>query len=231
MDRNNNRLSYSYRPSHSSLYTNNKPKKKKSHKFSKFVGLVIGLVFVSGIIYSLKSLGTTTVSVDNGNNNNQTQPSMLESKNVANTIAVNECSGNKLTRDVVVVIALRHLWACDKTKAVFNSAVVTGYDGNPSNITPIGTFHIYKKFTNVYLSGHDDLGSWDVHVNYWMPFLFNKYGAYGLHDATWRQPNAFGNIPQSSKNASHGCVELPLATAKWLYGWLSAGSTVTIKAT
>lgn len=229
MDRNNNRLSYSYRSLNSSPHTNSKLK-KKNHKFSKFLLSVIGLVIIFGIIYSLKSFGKTTISVYGENNNNQSQSIMPESKNVANTIAVNECSGNNLTKDVVVVIALRHLWACDKSQAMFNSAVVTGYNGNPSNITPTGTFHIYKKFTNVYLSGHDDLGSWDVHVNYWMPFLFNKYGAYGLHDATWRQPNAFGNIPQSSKNASHGCVELPLSTAKWLYNWLNVGSTVTIKA-
>jgi lipoprotein-anchoring transpeptidase ErfK/SrfK len=62
-----------------------------------------------------------------------------------------------------------------------------------------------------------------------MPFLENQYGSYGFHDATWRSASDFGNISPDSSDASHGCVELPLATAKWLYSWAAIGTTVTIK--
>jgi lipoprotein-anchoring transpeptidase ErfK/SrfK len=62
-----------------------------------------------------------------------------------------------------------------------------------------------------------------------MPFLTNKYGVYGFHDATWRASSAFGKISPDSAEASHGCVELPLSTAKWLYGWANIGTTVIIK--
>jgi lipoprotein-anchoring transpeptidase ErfK/SrfK len=63
-----------------------------------------------------------------------------------------------------------------------------------------------------------------------MPFLNNKYGTYGLHDATWRASTDFGNISPSSSLASHGCVEMPLAAAAWLFDWAAIGTTVTIQA-
>jgi lipoprotein-anchoring transpeptidase ErfK/SrfK len=62
-----------------------------------------------------------------------------------------------------------------------------------------------------------------------MPFLDNQYGIYGFHDATWRPSSAFGNINPYSTNASHGCVECPLATAAWLYHWAQIGTAVTVE--
>jgi lipoprotein-anchoring transpeptidase ErfK/SrfK len=62
-----------------------------------------------------------------------------------------------------------------------------------------------------------------------MPFLQNKHGTYGFHDATWRNNSDFGNIDPNSKDASHGCVELPLNASHWLYEWAPVGTTVTIK--
>lgn len=147
----------------------------------------------------------------------------------ASTPSVNECASNTLSQNVVVSISLRHMWACSDTTAVYNSAVVTGMENLPADLTPVGTYHIYAKETNLYLNGSDSTGSWHDYVYYWMPWLDNQYGAYGFHDATWRPADAFGNISPYSSNASHGCVELPLATAKWLYGWVSIGTTVTIE--
>jgi lipoprotein-anchoring transpeptidase ErfK/SrfK len=99
----------------------------------------------------------------------------------------------------------------------------------PADLTPVGTYHIYAKEINLYLKGSDSTGSWNDYVNYWMPWLDNQYGQYGFHDATWRPDSAFGNISPYSSDASHGCVELPLATAKWLYNWAQIGTTVTVE--
>jgi lipoprotein-anchoring transpeptidase ErfK/SrfK len=145
------------------------------------------------------------------------------------TPATNMCAGNTLSQLVVVSISQRHLWACDDTTVLYDSPVVTGMENLAADLTPTGTYHIYAKETDVYLKGSDSTGSWDDFVNYWMPFLSNQYGTYGFHDATWRPTNAFGNISPYSSNASHGCVELPLATAKWLYGWAQVGTTLTIE--
>lgn len=62
-----------------------------------------------------------------------------------------------------------------------------------------------------------------------MPFLDNQYSTYGFDDAIWRADSECGSISLNSEDASHGCVELPLATAKWLYYWSSVGTAVTIQ--
>ncbi len=141
-----------------------------------------------------------------------------------------ECSGNTNPKQIIVILSLQHIWACNYNHVAYSSAVITGYTGNPADVTPTGTYHIYAKETNVTLTGNDGVSSWRDPVSYWMPFLFNQYGAYGFHDATWRTPNQFGNISTSSSIASHGCVECPLATAKWLFNWVQIGTPITIKA-
>jgi lipoprotein-anchoring transpeptidase ErfK/SrfK len=137
--------------------------------------------------------------------------------------------GSTAGRKVIVSIKARHLWACQKHKQVYSSAVVTGMENLAADRTPTGTYHIYGKQTNLPLKGCDSTGCWNDHVSYWMPFLSNQYGVYGLHDATWRKSSAFGHVSPYSKDASHGCVELPLATAAWLYKWAPIGTTLVIE--
>jgi len=140
----------------------------------------------------------------------------------------NPCVGNK-QNFILVSISQRHLWACQGTKKVYDTPVVTGIDYLAADKTPTGTYKIYAKQTDLTLTGTDSTGSWSDPVKYWMPFLNNQYGAYGLHDATWRDNSAFGNISPNSADASHGCVELPLAASAWLYNWAPVGTPVTIK--
>lgn len=142
---------------------------------------------------------------------------------------VNNCAGNTLDELVLVSISQRHMWACNQSTTVYDSPVVTGISYLAADLTPLGTYHIYAKETDQHLIGSDSTGSWDDFVYYWMPFLHNQYGSYGFHDATWRAPGDFGNISPDSPDASHGCVEMPLATAKWLYDWSYVGTTVTIE--
>lgn len=133
-------------------------------------------------------------------------------------------------KTIIVSIGQRHLWACEDGKVAYDSAVVTGDMNNPENLTPTGSYQIYAKQTDRTLSGSDTKGKWDVHVNYWMPFLHNQYGSYGFHDATWRDNDEFGNVDPYSSAASHGCVELPLMASKWLYDWSAVGTQVVVQA-
>lgn len=141
---------------------------------------------------------------------------------------VNYCKSNKLSQLIVVSISKRHLWVCNKMTQIYGSPVVTGMENLPADLTPTGTYKIYAKETNLTLTGSDSTGSWNDPVNYWMPFFDNQYGTYGFHDATWRPDSAFGSISPYSNQASHGCVELPLSSAKWLYNWSNVGTTVTV---
>lgn len=145
-------------------------------------------------------------------------------------LTANACGDNRQRQELVVSISKRHMWACSYTVPVQNAPVVTGMDMYAADITPTGTYHIEQKQQNIQLTGADSTGSWNVHVDYWMQFLQNQYGRYGFHDALWRKPSEFGNTSPSSHTASHGCVETPLATMKWIYDWAPVGTAVVIKA-
>jgi lipoprotein-anchoring transpeptidase ErfK/SrfK len=139
-----------------------------------------------------------------------------------------ECQSNAGSKEVIVSVAKQHMWGCEGKTVAYDSAVITGmlqYDDS----TPLGTYQIYSKHTNQTLKGCDQTGCWNDPVSYWLPYQQASGGTIGFHDANWRQPTDFGNITPASNKGSHGCVEMPLAAAKWLYGWSAIGTSVTIE--
>lgn len=210
-------------------------KQSKPHHYFRNTVLLLAALIAIPVIYN--ALGNKTVAISNAdakNNSSSAKPAPSTSTQPAaaattSTAAVSPCASNTLSQLILVSISERHLWACAGGSELYNSAVVTGDEQYADTLTPVGTYHIYAKQTDTRLTGSDENGSWNDFVHYWMPFLDNQYGAYGFHDATWRSADAFGNISPDSANASNGCVELPLATAKWLYDWDRVGTTVTIE--
>ena len=163
----------------------------------------------------------------------QPDPPVRIDKGSASAIAAaqvsNECASNLEAKAIVVSISLRHLWACEGNKPVYNTPVITGMEKHPETLTPPGTYHVYAKVKDTTLTGADSTGAWKDPVYFWMPFLDNQHGTYGFHDATWRQDSEFGQVDPNTDKASHGCVELPLGASKWLYNFTSTGTTVVIK--
>jgi lipoprotein-anchoring transpeptidase ErfK/SrfK len=53
-----------------------------------------------------------------------------------------------------------------------------------------------------------------------VPHSMYFYQGYAIHGAYWH--NNFG-VP-----ASHGCVNVPLASAEWLFNWASVGTKIEI---
>jgi lipoprotein-anchoring transpeptidase ErfK/SrfK len=184
-----------------------------------------GLLFFAAIALGL-FLGFRSIVQQQSNNIDQNSMAANSAAAVAHT---NQCANNNLSQFIVVSIGQRHLWACQNHKVVYSTPVVTGIEYLAADKTPTGTYHISAKQTNTTLTGSDTTGNWSDPVSYWMPFLDNQYGTYGFHDATWRPSSAFGHINPNSAQASHGCVELPLAASKWLYGWAQVGTTVTVE--
>lgn len=211
-------------------YTSNSrlPARRKRRVFRKAIILLLLIVVAGGVtVYSLSSRHSAVASrVAGAQSTTSTKPAATPAQASPKP---NVCTSNTVAQNIIVSISKRHLWACAATTQAYDSAVVTGMENLPADLTPTGIYHIYGKQTDLNLKGSDSTGSWNDHVYYWMPFLDNQYGAYGFHDATWRAPNDFGNIDPYSTNASHGCVELPLATAKWLYNWAPIGTQVTIE--
>ena len=199
---------------------------------------LVALVLLAAIVSTALYVSAYKSNADNGSSSKQATTTTTSNQAAATPPPpVNYCASNSLSQLILVSISKQHAWACQGSTPVYNSAVITGMELYPADLTPTGTFHIYAKQTNTHLAGHDATGSWDDFVNYWMPFLNNQYGTYGFHDLTQtangangRADSDFGNVninlPYTAPlHGSHGCVELPLATAKWLYGWATAGTT------
>lgn len=204
---------------------------------------MLAVIIASGYLVWHRSNSHAAAKVATQMTNTPAKPSgQIASKIAVKTPpAPNYCDGNS-GQTIIVSIAKQHLWACDGATSRYDSAVITGMEIYPADLTPTGTYQIYAKSTGQTLAGNDSTGSWSDYVNYWMPFLDNRYGTYGFHDLTQtangsngRSDSDFGNVDinapyTAAKHGSHGCVELPLTTAKWLYDWSSVGTTVTIQA-
>ena len=122
---------------------------------------------------------------------------------------------------VFVSISKQHLTYFKDSKAVMDCPVVTGNTNGHS--TPKGTFRLNNKARNIVLKGTEDNGDeYESFVSYWMPFLG---ASYGMHDATWRSTFG-GNIYQGG--GSHGCVNMPKASAAKLYKMIEVGTPVLI---
>ncbi len=219
---------YSYYYSGSGKKTEAKPKATTAttKKSRKKVYLLLLLIVGTGFWFGFHDSGGNKSSQQSATSS-ATATTTTASKSEAT--GINNCDGNELDKLVKISIEKRRLWACEKSVSVHSVSVITGLKNHPETETPHGTYKIYGKMTNTTLSGNDSRGAWKYPVYYWMPFLDNQYGTYGFHDATWRAISEFGSISPDSEKASHGCIELPLASSKWLYDWAPVGTTVKVE--
>lgn len=121
---------------------------------------------------------------------------------------------------IEVNLKLQHMWVYQDHQVIFESPVTSGATG-AGFPTVTGLFSIQAKQTNRNLNGYAIGYNYNVFVKYWMPF----YGNYGLHDASWR--SSFGG-PDYYYGGSHGCVNMPEASAAFLYGWADVGTPVWV---
>lgn len=123
-------------------------------------------------------------------------------------------------RYVEINISKQQLYVYQDSNIILTSPVTTGSVGLGRG-TPIGLFSIYDKRRNTYLNGAPYGWSYNLFVNFWMPFS----GGNGLHDAPWRK--VFGGSDYYY-GGSHGCVNLPYSTAAFIYDWSSIGTPVWV---
>jgi LysM repeat protein len=91
---------------------------------------------------------------------------------------------------------------------VFHAVVSTGTQATP---TVVGTYRVYSKYLSTSMSGP----GYSVPN---VPHVMFFYRGYSIHGTYWH--NNFGTP------MSHGCVNLTLADAKWLYEWAPMGTKV-----
>lgn len=121
---------------------------------------------------------------------------------------------------ITVDIGKQKLFAWEGGKIIHETKVSTGM-----KLTPIvkGNFKIYIKralsdmrgpspYKHIYPSGK-------YHIKD-VPHQMYFYQGYAIHGAYWH--NNFGRV------ASHGCVNVPLASAQWLFNWADVGTQVSV---
>jgi hypothetical protein len=121
-------------------------------------------------------------------------------------------------KEIVISISWQSMWAYEGGGLVISSLVSTGTAETWEVTTPIGYWSILTKYDVQTMEGTISNEYYRVenvpHVMY-----FDNLGN-ALHGAYWH--NNFGTP------MSHGCVNLPLDVASFLYGWAPIGTPVTV---
>ncbi len=121
-------------------------------------------------------------------------------------------------QEVVISISAQMLWAYEGGELVNSTYVSTGTAEVPETTTPIGSHSILTKVDmqdmEGTISGEDYFVADVPYVMY-----FDNLGN-ALHGTYWH--SNFG-APMS-----HGCINLPMDVAAWMYEWAPVGTAVTV---
>lgn len=123
------------------------------------------------------------------------------------------------TKRIVVDISEQMVYAFDGDSIFMKEPASTGLKDTP---TPRGTFFIFRKTPSRYMQGPIPEVSDQYYDLPGVPWdLYFTQGGAVIHGAYWHD--------QFSKPWSHGCVNLPVATAKKLYQWADVGIPVIVQ--
>jgi lipoprotein-anchoring transpeptidase ErfK/SrfK len=123
----------------------------------------------------------------------------------------------KAQKSIVVSVGQQMLWAYKGDRVVLSSYVSTGRAGFD---TPVGSYAVLTKLPSQTMEGVIGGEYYNVPDVPWVLYFTN--GGHALHGTYWH--NSFGTP------MSHGCVNLPLDVAAWLYDWAPVGTRVLIVA-
>ena len=125
-------------------------------------------------------------------------------------------AGPDTCRFIYANLATQTLSVYDKCKVVFSTLISSG----KNSWTFEGRFAILYKVD--YSSITPPASSTSDYYIEGVPYFMTYAGNFGFHAAYWH--DAFGSA------ASHGCINLAPADAKWLYDWAGLGERVIISA-
>jgi len=120
-------------------------------------------------------------------------------------------------RWIEVNLAEQTLAVYDKRQMVFATVVASGAE--PFWTQP-GAFQIYKKLEKTLMSGASETSGKDAYYLEDVPWTMYYDGPRALHGAYWRAKMGF---PQS-----HGCVNMTVGDAHWLFNWAQNGDWVYV---
>lgn len=127
-----------------------------------------------------------------------------------------EWSDKNYARRIEVNLSSQTLTAYEDDLPVFHAPVATGRDGFN---TPTGSYAIYDKLTMQDMFGSMGGESWYVPSIPWVQYVV---GGVALHGTWWHDQWGTG------VRMSHGCINLNIDDAQWLYEWADVGTPVNI---
>jgi lipoprotein-anchoring transpeptidase ErfK/SrfK len=110
------------------------------------------------------------------------------------------------------------MWAYEGGELVTSSLVSTGTAEDPATVTPIGYHSIIAKYDKQTMEGTISGDYYRVEDVPYVMYIDDLGNA--LHGTYWH--NNFGTP------MSHGCVNLPMDIAAFVYEWAPYGTAVTI---
>jgi lipoprotein-anchoring transpeptidase ErfK/SrfK len=168
-----------------------------------------------GISIDQTSLSDGLNQLETALNNNQ--PYTMAVTLTAQTQGERDLGTSTGGKFVLVDVADYRAYAIDNTTVNRTMVVSTG---RPGLETPKGHFAIMSKTKLTTMHGCNvKVGCWTV-PNVPNAEFFTKDGD-ALHGTYWY-------VNWGHQNASHGCVNLQLADASWLYGWTQVGTDVIV---
>ena len=111
---------------------------------------------------------------------------------------------------IEIDLSEQHLFAWSGKNQTFTAVISTGKAKTP---TYPGVYRIQRKYPQDRMRGAD----YDVPD---VPNVLYFDRGYALHGTYWH--NNFG------RPMSHGCINLPLSNAEWLFNWAKIGTPVII---
>jgi hypothetical protein len=121
-------------------------------------------------------------------------------------------------KEVVVSISAQTMWAYEEGELVMSSLVSTGTAEVPETTTPVGYHSVIAKFDAQTMEGTISGEYYRVEDVPYVMYFDNNGNA--IHGTYWH--SNFG-APMS-----HGCVNLPMDIAAWMYGWADVGTAVSV---
>jgi len=125
------------------------------------------------------------------------------------------------TRYIDINLSTQTMTAFDKSVQVDQWKITSGSNYHS---TPVGVTYIFGKSAVTRMwGGTPGIDYYDLPNVHWVSWF--RAGGYAIHEAYWR--SAFGG-QDYRWSGSHGCVNAPLAVAKFIYDWAPIGTPVVV---
>ncbi|CAN5854740.1 hypothetical protein BH20CHL4_BH20CHL4_03780 [soil metagenome] len=121
-------------------------------------------------------------------------------------------------KEIVISISAQSLWAYENGALVTQSLVSTGTAEVEGTVTPLGYYTVHLKYVTQTMKGTISNEDYEVEDVPWV--MYFDFLGNAIHGTYWH--NNFGTP------MSHGCVNLPMDIAEFLYSWAPEGTQVSV---